>query len=56
MSEVGLRLRSQGVTGGYPWRTQVEGLKSGVDVVVTTPGRLLHHIQEGSLLLNSVQR
>lgn len=37
------------IYGGKPIRPQVNALKSGVDVVVGTPGRVLDHMKKGTL-------
>ena len=39
------------VYGGQPIGRQLHALRSGVDVVVATPGRALDHIRRGSLQL-----
>lgn len=43
------------VYGGMSFRNQAEGLKRGVEVVVATPGRLLDHLQRGTIDLRSVE-
>ncbi len=43
------------VYGGQPIERQLRALKSGVNVVVGTPGRLLDHIQRGTLKLDQVR-
>ncbi len=43
------------VYGGQPIDRQLRALKSGVNVVVGTPGRLLDHIQRGTLKLDQVR-
>src|SRR5256885_1081399 len=35
------------IFGGVGYGRQIEALKSGVDVIVATPGRLLDHLREG---------
>ncbi|CAI5488585.1 unnamed protein product [Closterium sp. Naga37s-1] len=55
LSAGGMRVRSVAVTGGHRWRTQVEALAGGVDVVVGTPGRVLQHLDAGSMLLDDVK-
>ncbi len=52
--------RSQGLkvvtlTGGMPYGDQLRGLRQGVQVVVGTPGRLLDHMDRGSLDLSGVE-
>jgi len=41
--------------GGKPLRQQVEHLRRGADVVVGTPGRILDHIDRGTLNLEGVR-
>ncbi len=43
------------VYGGVGYRQQLASLKSGVDVVVGTPGRVLDHVDRGSLDLSQLQ-
>ena len=48
-------LRSLVVFGGVDIRTQTPHLKTGVEVLVATPGRLLDHIEQKTVQLNQVQ-
>ena len=48
-------LRSLVVYGGVDIKTQTPHLKTGVEVLVATPGRLLDHIEQKTLQLNQVQ-
>ncbi len=41
--------------GGVGYGKQNDALKNGVDIVVATPGRLLDHMQRGTLRLDKVQ-
>lgn len=41
--------------GGKPIRQQVEHLRQGVDLVVGTPGRILDHLDRGTLTLAGVR-
>src|SRR5574343_855927 len=41
--------------GGVALRGQVQSLEHGADIVVGTPGRILDHLQRGSLSLAAVQ-
>lgn len=41
--------------GGKPLRQQVEHLRRGADVVVGTPGRILDHIDRGTLILAGIR-
>ncbi len=49
------KLRSLVVFGGVDIKTQTPILKNGVEVLVATPGRLLDHIEQKSVQLNTVQ-
>ncbi|EFJ36912.1 hypothetical protein SELMODRAFT_403724 [Selaginella moellendorffii] len=48
-------LKSMVATGGFKWKTQVENLASGPDIVVATPGRFLHHLEEETIQLGKLQ-
>lgn len=48
-------LRSLCVFGGVDIRKQTPALKTGVEVLVATPGRLLDHIEQKTLQLNQVR-
>ncbi len=48
-------LRSLVVFGGVDIKTQTPHLKNGVEILVATPGRLLDHIEQKTVLLNTVQ-
>lgn len=48
-------LRSLVVYGGVDIKTQTPHLKTGVEILVATPGRLLDHIEQKTVLLNTVQ-
>lgn len=52
-AEIGIR--SIAVYGGTPYEEQTEALESGVHVVVGTPGRLLDHLNRGTLDLSDVR-
>ncbi|MGC4960481.1 DEAD/DEAH box helicase [Gordonia sp. DT218] len=47
-------LKITSIYGGRPYESQIAELKSGVDVVVGTPGRLLDLAQQGHLILGKV--
>ncbi len=49
------QLRSLVVYGGVDIRTQTPHLKTGIEVLVATPGRLLDHIEQKTLQLGQVQ-
>lgn len=42
-------LRSVCIYGGAPYRPQEEGLRRGAPIVVGTPGRILDHLERGTL-------
>lgn len=48
-------LKSLVVYGGVDIKTQTPHLKTGVEILVATPGRLLDHVEQKSVQLNSVQ-
>ncbi|NNF41143.1 MAG: DEAD/DEAH box helicase [Woeseiaceae bacterium] len=43
------------IFGGVSINTQINVLRKGVDVVVATPGRLLDHMQQGTINLSAVE-
>jgi len=49
------RLRYNVVFGGVNQHSQVEKLKSGVDILVATPGRLLDLMQQGYVNLKNIE-
>jgi len=49
------KLRSLVVFGGVDIKTQTPHLKTGVEILVATPGRLLDHIEMKTVQLNQVQ-
>ncbi|WP_104524632.1 DEAD/DEAH box helicase [Blastococcus atacamensis] len=48
-------IRVQAIYGGRAFEPQIESLRSGVEVVVGTPGRLLDLAQRGDLILGKVK-
>jgi ATP-dependent RNA helicase RhlE len=50
-----LPFRTAVIFGGVSINTQIDKLKKGVDVVVATPGRLLDHLQQGTLKLDAIE-
>jgi len=50
-----LTLKSMVMFGGVGMQPQVDKLRRGVDILVATPGRLLDHLQPGTLDLSEVQ-
>ncbi|PLX92208.1 MAG: ATP-dependent helicase [Desulfuromonas sp.] len=50
-----VNFRSTFILGGVPYRNQFRDLSRPIDLVVGTPGRLLDHVQRGSLNLSQVE-
>jgi ATP-dependent RNA helicase RhlE len=50
-----LKLTSAVIFGGVGINPQIKLLKHGVDILVATPGRLLDHMQQGTVDLNHVE-
>ncbi|MBI3383197.1 MAG: DEAD/DEAH box helicase [Aquabacterium sp.] len=50
-----LPIRSAVMFGGVGMNPQIEALRRGLDVLVATPGRLLDHLQQGTLDLSHVE-
>jgi ATP-dependent RNA helicase DeaD len=48
-------IKSLPVYGGTGYRDQIDGLKYGATVVVGTPGRVVDHIDKGTLKLNNLK-
>jgi superfamily II DNA/RNA helicase len=48
------RLRVLSIYGGRPYESQIAALRSGVDVVVGTPGRLMDLADQGHLILGKI--
>jgi ATP-dependent RNA helicase RhlE len=48
-------LRGAIIVGGVAMGPQVRTLRTGVDVIVATPGRLLDHLQQGNVRLGDVE-
>ncbi len=49
-----LHLKSTVIVGGVSQGAQVKAMSSGVDILVATPGRLLDHVNQGTVKLDSV--
>ncbi|MBC8328843.1 MAG: DEAD/DEAH box helicase [Planctomycetes bacterium] len=49
-----LPFRSMTIFGGVKINPQISQLRYGVDIVVATPGRLLDHLQQGTIHLDQV--
>jgi len=50
-----LPFRTAVIYGGVSINTQISKLQKGVDVVVATPGRLLDHMQQGTIDLSAIE-
>ncbi|RJG06450.1 DEAD/DEAH box helicase [Noviherbaspirillum cavernae] len=50
-----LKLTSAVVFGGVGFNPQIKLLKHGVDILVATPGRLLDHMQQGTVDLTRIE-
>ncbi|HRF56779.1 MAG TPA: DEAD/DEAH box helicase, partial [Campylobacterales bacterium] len=50
-----LPLKSAIIFGGVGINPQIAALKSGVDILIATPGRLLDHIGQGTVNLSAVE-
>lgn len=50
-----LKLKSTVIFGGVSINPQKRQLKSGVDILVATPGRLLDHLEQGTVNLSRIE-
>ncbi|GAK53280.1 DEAD/DEAH box helicase domain protein [Candidatus Moduliflexus flocculans] len=50
-----LPVTSTVIFGGVKIQPQIKRLRAGVDILVATPGRLLDHVQQGTLDLSTVE-
>jgi ATP-dependent RNA helicase RhlE len=50
-----LPFRSAVIFGGVSINTQIASLRKGVDIVIATPGRLIDHLQRGTIKLDAVE-
>jgi ATP-dependent RNA helicase RhlE len=50
-----LPFRAAVIYGGVSINTQIAKLRKGADIVVATPGRLLDHLQQGTIDLDAVE-
>jgi len=48
-------IRSVAIYGGASYGDQIRGLKSGAQIVVGTPGRVIDHIEKGTLRLEDIR-
>ncbi len=49
------KLRSVTLYGGVNINTQIKNLKAGVEIIVACPGRLLDHLQQGTVNLKNIE-
>lgn len=49
------RLQSVSVYGGVRYQGQLQGLRGGAQVVIGTPGRILDHLERGSMTLKGLR-
>ncbi|CAM9449933.1 unnamed protein product [Chrysoparadoxa australica] len=52
---IGARLKTTCIYGGAPYRPQEDALRYGLDIVVGTPGRIVDHMNRGTLVLSSCE-
>lgn len=50
-----MRIRSGSILGGMPYREQLRLLSQPVDMIVGTPGRIIDHLDRGSLDLSRLE-
>jgi ATP-dependent RNA helicase RhlE len=50
-----LPFRTETVFGGVKINPQIQRLKNGCDILVATPGRLLDHLQQGTVSLGKIE-
>lgn len=48
-------LRVATVVGGVPYPAQIAALRGSLDILISTPGRLLDHLQTGKAVLENVE-
>ena len=51
----GLAIRKVAILGGERYQGQLSGLRQGAHLVIGTPGRLIDHIQRGTLRLDRIR-
>lgn len=51
----GCPVRIASLCGGHPMKRQLQSLRAGCDLVIGTPGRIIHHIRATSLRLGDVR-
>jgi len=50
-----LPFRTTTIFGGVSIRPQIDALRRGVEIIVATPGRLLDHMQQGTIDLSAIE-
>ena len=55
LSKFKKKVHTLAVYGGEPIDKQIRALKRGISIMVGTPGRVIDHINRGTLVLNSVK-
>ncbi|MFI5155516.1 MAG: DEAD/DEAH box helicase [Chitinophagales bacterium] len=50
-----LHLKHQVIFGGVPQHSQVQAIRSGVDIIVATPGRLIDLMNQGHISLRQIR-
>ncbi len=50
-----MKLRSLEVYGGVSINPQISSLSRGIDIVIATPGRLLDHLNQGTVRLSDIE-
>jgi ATP-dependent RNA helicase RhlE len=48
-------VKTAAIVGGVSMRPQIDLLRGGLDIVVATPGRLLDHMQQKTIVLSAVE-
>lgn len=48
-------VRSATIYGGVPMKGQIRNIRNGLDIIVACPGRLLDHIESGSIKLDTLE-
>ncbi|MBI2354085.1 MAG: DEAD/DEAH box helicase [Deltaproteobacteria bacterium] len=51
----GMKMRCGSILGGMPYREQLRLLSAPVDIIVATPGRMLDHLERGSVRLDRLE-
>jgi ATP-dependent RNA helicase DeaD len=48
-------IRGMAIYGGASYKAQYEGLRSGCQIIAGTPGRIMDHLERGSLRLDAIR-